>query len=203
LRAFLRHDPEVIMVGEIRDEDTAQMAFRAAQTGHFLLSTLHTDTAIASVSRLLDLNVDATTIASTLTGVIGQRLVRQVCQSCHTSYEPPADLLREFFPRRPEGLVFKKGTGCRECNYSGYRGRMTIVELWMPDDEDVLMIAKSASFDQIRLSARRTTLPMSDTMLGALEQGRTNLEELIRVMPASTLADFRHRQILTHAAVSA
>ncbi len=203
LRAFLRHDPEVIMVGEIRDEDTAQMAFRAAQTGHFLLSTLHTDTAIASVSRLLDLNVDATTIASALTGVVGQRLVRQVCQSCHTSYEPPADLLREFFPRRPEGLVFKKGTGCRECNYSGYRGRMTIVELWMPDDEDVLMIAKSASFDQIRLSARRTTLPMSDTMLGALEEGRTNLEELIRVMPASTLADFRHRQILTHAAVSA
>jgi type IV pilus assembly protein PilB len=203
LRAFLRHDPEVIMVGEIRDEETAQMSFRAAQTGHFLLSTLHTETAIASVSRLLDLNVEATAIASTLTGVLGQRLVRQLCSSCETAYDPPADLMREFFPRRPEGITFKKGSGCRECNYTGYRGRMTIVELWVPDDEDVLLIAKRASLDQIRVSARRTTMTMGDAMLGALEQGRTNLEELIRVMPASTLAEFRHRQMVTPSAVSA
>jgi type IV pilus assembly protein PilB len=203
LRAFLRHDPEVIMVGEIRDEETAQMSFRAAQTGHVLLSTLHTDTAIAAVSRLIDLNVDANAIASTLTGVIGQRLVRQVCSSCQATYEPPVDLLREFFPRRPEDLAFMKGTGCRNCNYTGYRGRMTIVELWIPDDEDILLIAKNAPFDEIRASARRTTLPMADTMLAALEQGRTNLEELIRVVPATAVAEFRQRQILAPSAVSA
>jgi type IV pilus assembly protein PilB len=203
LRAFLRHDPEVIMVGEIRDEDTAQMSFRAAQTGHFLLSTLHTETAVASVSRLIDLRVDANTIASTLTGVLGQRLVRQVCSSCHTSYEPPADLLREFFPRQPKGVIFRKGAGCPDCNFTGYRGRAAIVELWMPDDEDIRLIAKNASFDQVRVSARRTTVTMGDAMMGAIEQGRTTLEELIRVMPASTLADFRHQQSLTAAAVSA
>jgi len=132
--------------------------------------------------------------------VIGQRLVRQVCVSCQTNYEPPPDLLREFFVRPPEGLVFTKGAGCGECNFGGYRGRTTMVELWTPDDEDVLLITKNASFDQIRMSARRTTLSMSDTMRGALEQGRTNLEELIRVMPASTIADFRQRQMLAPAA---
>jgi type IV pilus assembly protein PilB len=203
LRAFLRHDPEVIMVGEIRDEETAAMAFRAAQTGHFLLSTLHTETAIMSIPRLFDLKVDSNSIASTLTGVIGQRLVRQVCVSCQTDYEPPPDLLREFFGRPPDGVAFKKGAGCRDCNYSGYRGRKTIVELWTPDDEDILLITKNAPFEQIRLSARRTTLAMSDAMLAALEQGQTNLEELIRVMPANTIADFRHRHLLSLAAARA
>jgi type IV pilus assembly protein PilB len=203
LRAFLRHDPEVIMVGEIRDEETAAMAFRAAQTGHFLLSTLHTESAINAIPRLVDLRVDSNSIASTLTGVIGQRLVRRVCPSCQAHYEPPPDLLREFFARPPDGLVFKKGAGCRDCNFSGYRGRTTIVELWTPDDEDVLLITKNAPFEQIRLSAQRTTLAMSDTMRSALEHGLTNLEELIRVMPASVIADFRQRHMLSRATASA
>jgi type IV pilus assembly protein PilB len=203
LRAFLRHDPEVIMVGEIRDEETAAMAFRAAQTGHFLLSTLHTETAISTIPRLFDLQVDSNSIASTLTGVIGQRLVRRVCASCATNYEPPSDLLREFFARPPEGLAFRRGAGCRDCNHSGYRGRTTMVELWTPDDEDILLITKNASFEQIRMSAQRTTLAMSDTMLGALEHGQTNLEELIRVMPANTIAEFRHRHTLSLAAARA
>jgi type IV pilus assembly protein PilB len=193
LRAFLRHDPEVIMVGEIRDDDTATMAFRAAQTGHLLLSTLHTDTAVAALPRLLALNVDPNSIASSLVGVIGQRLVRRVCSDCQIDYEPPADLVREFFRVRPAHLPFKKGAGCQRCNYTGYSGRLTMVELWTPDDEDVLLITKNASFDQLRESARRTTLSMSDTMLLALQHGSTNLEELIRVLPAGTIAEFRHR----------
>jgi type IV pilus assembly protein PilB len=192
LRAFLRHDPEVIMVGEIRDQETAEMAFRAAQTGHLLLSTLHTETAIASVPRLLDLNIDPNTIASALNGVIGQRLVRRVCTSCAANYDPPADLVREFFARKPE-LTFKKGGGCQDCNYTGYRGRVTIAELWMPSDEDVLLITKEAPFEEIRASARRSTLSMSDSMAAALEAGITNLEELIRVMPYSCIVDFRQR----------
>jgi type IV pilus assembly protein PilB len=203
LRAFLRHDPEIIMVGEIRDEETATMAFRAAQTGHFVLSTLHTETAASAIARLLDLKVDPNSIASTLTGVLGQRLVRRICTSCEAEYDPPADLVREFFVRRPEGLVFRKGMGCRECNYGGYRGRTTIVELWTPDYEDILLITKNASFDQIRSSARRSTVAMCDAMMAALDEGRTTLEELIRIMPASTIAEFREQQRLSLAAVRA
>ena len=193
LRAFLRHDPEVIMVGEIRDEETAQMAFRAAQTGHLLLSTVHTESAVAAVPRLLALNVDSNSIASSLMGVVGQRLVRRVCAECRTDYEPPPDLMREFFRVRPSSIAFKKGAGCQQCNYSGYRGRMTMVELWTPDDEDVLLITKHVPFEQLRASALRTTLSMGDTMWLALERGETNLEELVRVMPAATIAEFRHR----------
>jgi type IV pilus assembly protein PilB len=193
LRAFLRHDPEVIMVGEIRDEETATMAFRAAQTGHLLLSTVHTETAVAAVPRLQALSVDANSLASSLMGVLGQRLVRRVCQDCLTDYDPPADLLREFFRVRPADLAFKKGTGCQTCNYTGYRGRMTMAELWTPDDEDVLLITKHAPFDALRASAVRTTLSMADTMWHALEQGSTNLEELIRVLPTAVIDDFRQR----------
>jgi type IV pilus assembly protein PilB len=203
LRAFLRHDPEVIMVGEIRDEETAAMAFRAAQTGHLLLSTLHTETAIGAIPRLLALNVDRNSIASSLIGVVGQRLVRRVCADCQSEYDPPVDLVREFFGRRPDSLVFKKGAGCPRCNYSGYRGRMTIVELWTPGDEDALAITKHANFDELKASAQLSTLPMSDAMWAALEQGQTNLEELVRVMPASTIADFRLHVPRHVAAVSA
>lgn len=203
LRAFLRHDPEVIMVGEIRDDETAAMAFRAAQTGHLLLSTVHTETAVAAVPRLLSLNVDSNSIASSLVGVVGQRLVRRVCADCQTDYEPPADLMREFFRVRPADLVLKKGAGCQNCNYSGYRGRMTMVELWTPDDEDVLLITKQASFDQLRTSALRTTLSMSETMWQALAEGATDLEELIRVMPAPSIAEFRQRVVPRSGAATA
>jgi type IV pilus assembly protein PilB len=200
LRAFLRHDPEVIMIGEIRDEETATMAFRAAQTGHLLLSTVHTETAIAAVPRLLALGVDANSLASSLMGVVGQRLVRRVCTECHTEYEPPADLQREFFRVRPSALKFKKGAGCQSCNYTGYRGRMTMVELWCPDDEDVLLITKRAAFEELRASAARTTMSMSETMWMAIERGDTNLEELIRVMPAVSIGEFRQRGLSRSAA---
>jgi type IV pilus assembly protein PilB len=202
LRAFLRHDPEVIMVGEIRDEETAEMAFRAAQTGHLLLSTLHTETAIAAVPRLLDMKIDPNTIASALNGVMGQRLVRRVCRTCATKHDPPADMVREFFAQ-PPAMVFKKGAGCKDCNHSGYRGRVTIAELWVPSDDDVLLITKNAPFDEIRENAKRSTVPMSESMLAALNEGLTNLEELVRVMPYSSIVDFRQRQTPSLAAATA
>jgi type IV pilus assembly protein PilB len=193
LRAFLRHDPEVIMVGEIRDQETAEMAFRAAQTGHLLLSTLHTETAIAAIPRLLDLNVDPNTIASALNGVLGQRLVRRVCGACAAKYDPPAELVREFFDEAPE-MTFKRGSGCEGCNYTGYRGRVTIAELWIPSDEDVLLITKDAPFEEVRASARNSTFAMSDCISAALHAGQTNLEELVRVLPYSNIVEFRQRQ---------
>ena len=193
LRAFLRHDPEVIMVGEIRDEETAEVAFRAAQTGHLLLSTLHTETAVAAVTRLRDLHVDANLIASSLIGVLGQRLVRQVCSHCKTDYRPSDELLRQVFESTPTTMKFYKGQGCENCNFTGYSGRMTVMELWVPDDKDVIQIAKGVSFEEIRLSATRTTYSMADCAWSMLADGRTNLEELIRMLPYSSIDEMRAR----------
>jgi type IV pilus assembly protein PilB len=193
LRAFLRHDPEVIMVGEIRDRETAEMAFRAAQTGHLLLSTLHTDTASGTIARLLDLNVDPNTLASSLIGVVGQRLVRQICDRCKVTYEPAKPILREFFDERPKHLKFYRGEGCTSCNRTGYRGRLTIVELWVPSEEDIVLINKSAPVEEIRASARRSTMSMADSAWLRLREGRTNLEELVRMLPYQAVVDFRQQ----------
>ena len=193
LRAFLRHDPEVIMVGEIRDEDTAEMAFRAAQTGHMLLSTLHTNTAVSAVTRLLDLKIDPNMLSSSLIGVMGQRLVREVCADCKSPYRPSDELMREFFEAPPAGMVFYKGQGCNVCNFTGFLGRTMVSELWVPDEEDLVLINKGASFEELRVSASRTTLSMADDALDRLMAGRTNLEELIRMLPYSSIYEFRQR----------
>ena len=183
LRAFLRHDPEVIMVGEIRDEETAEMAFRAAQTGHLLLSTLHTNDAISAVARLLDLKVDPNMIASSLIGVLAQRLVRQVCADCKQEYQPTADLMREFFDKPPPDMKFYRGAGCPICNFTGYRGRMSVAELWVPNEQDVILISKGAPFDEVRASAKNSTIPMAEDVIDRLKDGHTTMEELIRVLP--------------------
>jgi type IV pilus assembly protein PilB len=195
LRAFLRHDPEVIMVGEIRDQETAEMAFRAAQTGHLLLSTLHTNTASGAIARLMDMKIDPNTVASSLIGVVGQRLVRQICDTCKTPYEPPKQLLQEFFEQRPRDIVFYKGAGCEACNLTGYRGRLTLVELWVPSEDDIMLINKAAPFEDIRASARLSTLSMAENALIRLRQGRTTLEELVRILPYHAIVDFRQQHL--------
>jgi len=179
------------MVGEIRDEETAQMAFRASQTGHLLLSTLHTNSAIGAVSRLLDLSVDPNLVGSSIIGVLAQRLVRQVCQTCKTPYAPSPDLLREFFDAPPADVVWYKGKGCPACNFSGYKGRLSVSELWMPSEEDVILISKNAPFDQIREHSQLSTISMAEDIAGRLLAGRTNLEELIRVLPYPSVYAFR------------
>jgi type II secretory ATPase GspE/PulE/Tfp pilus assembly ATPase PilB-like protein len=201
LRAFLRHDPEVIMVGEIRDQETAEMAFRAAQTGHLLLSTLHTTTASGAIARLLDLSVDPNTIASSLVGVVGQRLVRRICDKCKVTCEPSKQLLREFFAERPPHLRFYKGMGCPACNHTGYRGRLTIVELWVPGDDDILLINKSAPVEMLRASARANTISMAENAWLCLRNGSTNLEELVRMLPYDAIADFRQYSWWKHESV--
>jgi type IV pilus assembly protein PilB len=191
LRSFLRHDPEVIMIGEIRDEETAEMAFRAAQTGHLLLSTLHTNDAISAVTRLRDLKVDPNMLASSLLGVLAQRLVRRICQQCRREDDPSPELLREFFDVKPAGLTFYRGSGCAACNGTGYKGRLSIAELWTPDQRDVILITKQVSFDQVRESAHRTTISMALDAMTRLSAGLTTLEELIRVMPYASVRQFR------------
>jgi len=187
LRSFLRHDPDVIMIGEIRDGETANLAFRAAQTGHLVLSTLHANDAISALPRLLDLGVDANLIASSLLGVLSQRLAREVCAKCRERYAPPRELLEETLGSARVDFEWFRGAGCAECNYTGYRGRMVLSELWTPNDADVVLINKGAPFEEIRESARRTTLSMADDVGEKLAHGRTNLEELIRALPHSAL----------------
>ena len=191
LRAFLRHDPEVIMVGEIRDEETAEMAFRAAQTGHLLLTTLHTNDALSAVTRLRDLKVDPNLLASSLLGVLAQRLVRVVCPQCKTEYSPSPELLKEFFDTAPPDMTWYKGKGCAHCNFSGYRHRLAIAELWVPNENDVILIAKNSSFEELRISAAHSTVFMAEDALNRLRAGSTNLEELIRMMPYSSIYRFR------------
>jgi type II secretory ATPase GspE/PulE/Tfp pilus assembly ATPase PilB-like protein len=195
LRSFLRHDPDVIMVGEIRDGETANLAFRAAQTGHLVLSTLHTNDAVSALPRLLDLGVDANLIASSLLGVLSQRLAREVCTDCREPYTPPQQLVEETLGTAKVDFEWSRGTGCSACNYTGYRGRMILSELWTPNDADIVLINKGAPFDEVRESARRTTLSMAEDVAEKLAQGRTNLEELIRALPHSALRQLNFKTI--------
>ena len=192
LRAFLRHDPEVIMVGEIRDQETAEMAFRAAQTGHMLLSTLHTNDAISAVTRLLDLNIEANMITSSLLGVLAQRLVRKVCDGCREDYTPSEELLKAFFSTPPMDIRWSRGKGCLQCNGTGYKGRMAVTELWMPSEDDVVLINKGVPFDEIKASAQKSTILMADDAMAKIRAGKTTLEELMRTLSYSSIEQF-HR----------
>jgi type IV pilus assembly protein PilB len=191
LRAFLRHDPEVIMVGEIRDHDTAEMALRAAMTGHLLLSTLHTSDAVSVVSRLVDLGVEPTLVGASLAGVLSQRLVRTICTDCRETYTPPPDLMREFFDEVPADLKWYRGRGCVKCDFSGYKGRRIVAELWIPSNADVILINKSAPRDELVESAVNSTYSMAENALYLLKEGVTNLEELMRTLPYATIYRMR------------
>jgi type IV pilus assembly protein PilB len=190
LRAFLRHDPEVIMIGEIRDSETAEMALRAAQTGHLLMSTLHTTTAVESVRRLRDLGIDANTIASTLAGVMGQRLVRRVCKECKAPYQPSKQFLDQLpFSARLSRWELVKGSGCPSCNFTGYSGRCMVGELWVPTQDDAVLIAKEVPMDELAASTKASTFTMAECASELLNEGVTNIEELVRVMPFSAIRE--------------
>jgi type IV pilus assembly protein PilB len=193
LRSFLRHDPEIIMIGEIRDEETAEMAFRAAQTGHLLLSTLHTNDALGAVPRLLDLGVEPSLIASSLLGVLSQRLLRAVCQECAVDYRPNPDVLRELFSVPPEGFRWRRGRGCSRCHHTGYRGRLPVGELWVPSEMDLLLINKGAPLAELAASARRSTVGVVQDLEETLRRGRTTPEEAVQALPYRWLVQFRER----------
>jgi type IV pilus assembly protein PilB len=190
LRAFLRHDPEVIMIGEIRDGETAQMALRAAQTGHLLMSTLHTTTAVEAVTRLRDLGIDSNTIASTIAGVMGQRLVRRVCKDCKAPYQPSKKLIEQLpFAANLSHWELVKGAGCPECNFTGFRGRAMVGELWVPTQDDAVMIAKEVPMDELAASTKASTFTMAQCASDLLHDQVTNIEELVRVMPFAAIKE--------------
>ncbi|HEY7365947.1 MAG TPA: ATPase, T2SS/T4P/T4SS family [Methylomirabilota bacterium] len=191
LGAFLRHDPDVIMIGEIRDSETAELAFQAAQTGHLVLSTLHTNDAISALTRLSDLGVDPNLITSSLLGALAQRLVRQVCAECKERHTPAPELLAALFETPPVDVEWVRGGGCRACHFTGYRGRLVLAELWTPTDGDVVLINRGAPIEDIRAHAQRTMRFMAEDAAEKLRRGQTSLEELIRALPHATLRGLR------------
>lgn len=181
LQAILRHDPNVIMVAEIRDQETASIATEAGLTGHFVLSTLHTKNAPGAIVRLLEMGVEPYLISSSLIGVLAQRLVRQICQNCKISFQPSPALLQSVgIKEAPASLQLYKGTGCRECNHTGYLGRTGIFELMLVTDYMRQLILRKSSTAEIEIEARKTGMQTlrQDGIRKAL-QGITTIEEIL------------------------
>ena len=182
LRSILRQDPDVIMVGEIRDPDTAGVAIQAALTGHLVLSTLHTNDCPGAVMRLLDMGVEPFLIASSVLGFVAQRLARKICPSCVTSYYPPQKLLESVGWEHRSGELFRKGEGCRECNNSGFRGRIGIYEVMVLDGEIKRLIHEAGSEMDLRMYLAQTGWkPLRFKALELVERGESTLEEVLRV----------------------
>lgn len=183
LRAIFRQDPDVILVGEIRDSETAEMAIRAALTGHLVFSTLHTNDAAGSISRLLDMGVAPYLLTSSLIASMAQRLVRRICPKCKDVAHPPAELLAELqIPGELHGATFYKGNGCDDCNKTGYRGRIGIFELLVLNKKLNEMIMSACSTQDIRIEARREGMKtMREDGVKKALAGITTLEEVLRV----------------------
>lgn len=190
LRSFLRLDPDVILVGEIRDEETAKIGFDAAQTGHLLLSTVHTNDSVSAVPRLMDLNVERAQIAASLSCVLAQRLVRRICPSCIMEVVPDEKEWAIIFDEYPSHLQFYRGKGCEACGYTGYKGRTLLSEIFVVDRDIASALSKGAEVDDIkRIAMEKGMLTMLDDGLQKLQQ--TTLSEIIRVVPYDMIQTFR------------
>lgn len=188
LRSFLRHDPDVILVGEIRDLETAEVAINASLTGHLVFSTLHTNDAVTATTRLLDMGVEPFLVSSAVSGVLAQRLVRRICPSCREEYKPdPVDVPSDF--KIEPGQKLFRGTGCRECRHSGYRGRLGIFELLPVGDEIREMILQRKSATDIQNTARANGLKlMREDGWSKVLKGITTAEEIVRVTKVDAVA---------------
>lgn len=181
LRAILRQDPDVVMVGEIRDLETAQIGVQASLTGHLVMSTLHTNTAIGAITRLRDMGIEPFLISSSLLGVLAQRLVRTLCKSCKTPYQADNEQKKLFNLQSPEELILYKAVGCEHCNNKGYRGRTGIHEMLVIDDTTQELIHAEAGEQVIEKAIRAKTPSIRDDGLAKVRQGVTTLEEVLRV----------------------
>ncbi len=185
MRSFLRQDPDIIMVGEIRDLETAETAVQASLTGHLVLSTLHTNDAPSAITRLMDMGVEPFLIASSIIGILAQRLGRRICANCKEPYKPPAEALHRvgFNVDDIENVVFYRGRGCDQCRHTGYRGRQGIYEMMLINEEIADLTVKRAPLSEIRNAAMANgmkTLKM-DGFQKVLE-GTTTVEEVMRVV---------------------
>ena len=181
LRSLLRQDPDIIMVGEIRDDATASIAVQAALTGHLVLSTLHTNDAPGAVTRLLDLGVAPYLLSASLKGVLAQRLVRRICSNCKTQYDPPASIRRIVEAEDADITTYYRGVGCKKCRNTGYAGRIAIHELLVPDDEILEMINERISAKKLRAKAMEKGMrPLYHDGIEKVKAGIVSIEEILR-----------------------
>ncbi len=180
LRSILRQDPDVIMVGEIRDKETAQIALQAALTGHLLLSTLHTNDATSSLTRLMDMGIEDYLLSSTLIGVLAQRLARKLCEHCKMPTMLPQNIIEEL--KLDKNATYYKATGCRKCDFIGYSGRQAVGELFIMNDEVKEMMKKGLNDHEIReIMKQQGMKTIADKLREMMEKGTTSYEEALRV----------------------
>jgi len=183
LRSVLRQDPDVIMIGEIRDQETARMAIRAAITGHLVLSTVHTKDAAGAITRLVDMGVEPYLLADGLVGIISQRLVRRICLNCKEEYLPEEGELKSIGLLQKKGRTFFRGAGCVLCNNTGYRDRIAIHEILMVTKTIREMIVNSESTDRIKMQAKQEGMKtIFDQGLDLVKQGITTFEEIVSLL---------------------
>jgi type IV pilus assembly protein PilB len=183
LRSLLRQDPDIIMVGEIRDEATANIAVQAALTGHLVLSTLHTNDALGAVTRLLDLNVAPYLVSASLIAALAQRLVRKICPACKTEYKPSGSIKKVVEKLGGEIQKFYRGVGCKKCRNTGYVGRIAIHELFVPNEKIIDMINERANLKKLRDKALQSGMvPLQLDGLEKVKAGIVPIEEVLRTV---------------------
>lgn len=183
IRSIMRQDPDIILVGEIRDEDTATMAFRAAMTGHQVFSTLHTNSALGTFPRLLDIGISPEIMAGNIIGVVAQRLVRVLCPHCKEAVKPNDDERKILGVSQSEAVQIFRHKGCKRCGFTGYRGRMAILEILRVDSDMDALIARRAHLDELRkLALQKGFVTLADDGVRRILEGYTSIEEVMRVI---------------------
>jgi len=183
IRSIMRQDPDIILVGEIRDSDTATMAFRAAMTGHQVFSTLHTNSALGTFPRLLDIGISPDIMAGNIIGVVAQRLVRVLCPHCKQAHTPDDEERKLLNVRTREDITIYRNVGCKRCTYTGYRGRMAIIELLRIDSDMDALIARRSPLDEIRkMALDKGFVTLADDGVRRILEGYTSLAEVMRVI---------------------
>jgi general secretion pathway protein E/type IV pilus assembly protein PilB len=183
IRSIMRQDPDIILVGEVRDADTATMAFRAAMTGHQVFTTLHTNSALGAIPRLTDIGISPDIMAGNIIGVVAQRLVRVLCPHCKEPTKPTDDQRKILGVKRNEAIQIFKHKGCKRCNQTGYRGRMAIMELLRIDNDLDSLIARRAHFDELRkLALEKGFTTLADDGVRRILEGYTSIDEVMRVI---------------------
>jgi general secretion pathway protein E/type IV pilus assembly protein PilB len=183
IRSIMRQDPDIILVGEIRDEDTATMAFRAAMTGHQVFSTLHTNSALGTFPRLLDIGISPEIMAGNIIGVVAQRLVRVLCPHCKEAVKPTDDERKILGVSQSEAVQIFRHKGCKRCGFTGFRGRMAIIELLRVDSDMDALIARRAHLDELRkLALQKGFVTLADDGIRRILEGYTSIDEVMRVI---------------------
>lgn len=184
LRSILRQDPDIILIGEIRDTETAQIATQAALTGHLVLSTIHTNSAPATITRLIDMDVEPFLIASSVINIMSQRLVRRLCEKCKEKYQPTPEMINRIglTKQKASSITFYKAIGCHDCLDTGYKGRLAIFEVMQVTNEIARLIVTKEDASVIKeLAIKQGMIPLAQDGVRAIEEGKTSIEEVLAV----------------------